>query len=58
MLIPRYDKVSIPDVNMLKNRSTLAVSSPITLSIRSGFVFVNGSRETYFVDAPHIYRCS
>ena len=44
--------VSIYEVNMLKNVSTLAVSVPINLSIKLGFVFVNGPRETYFVDAP------
>ena len=44
--------VSIPEVNMLKNSSTLAVSVPINLSIKLGFVSVNDPRETYFVDAP------
>ena len=43
--------VSVPEVNMLKNSSTLAVSVPINISIKLGFVSVNGSRETYFVDA-------
>ena len=43
--------VSILEVNMLKNSSTLAVSVPINLSIKLGFVSVNGPRETYFVDA-------
>ena len=42
--------VSIPEVNMLKNSSILAVSVPINMSIKLGFDFVNGSRETYFVD--------
>ena len=42
--------VSIPELNMLKNSSTLAVSGPINLSIKLGFVSVNGPRETYFVD--------
>ena len=41
--------VSIPEVNMLKNSSVLAVSAPINLSIKLGFV--NGPRETYFVNA-------
>ena len=41
--------VSIPDVNMLKNSSTLTVSVPIF--IKFGFVSVNGPRENYFVDA-------
>ena len=35
---------------MLKNCSTLAVSIPINLNIKLGFVYVNGARETYFVD--------
>ena len=43
--------VSITEVNMLKNSSTLAVSVPINISIKLGFVSVNGPRETYFVDA-------
>ena len=42
--------VLILDVNMFKNSSTLAVSVPINLSIKLGFVSVNGYRETYFVD--------
>ena len=33
-----------------KNSSTLAVCVPINISIKSGFVSVNGPRETYFVD--------
>ena len=36
---------------MLKNKSRLTVSVPINLSIKLGFVSVNGPRETYFVDA-------
>ena len=43
--------VSIPEVNTLKNISTLAVSVPINLSIKLSFVSVNGLGETYFVDA-------
>ena len=39
---------------MLKNSSTLAVSVPINLSIKFGFVSVNCPRETYFVDALRI----
>ena len=46
--------VSIPEVNMLENSSTLAVSVPIILSIKLGFVSVNGRRETYFVDELRI----
>ena len=42
--------VSIPEVNMLKSSSTLAVSVPINLYIKFGFVSVNDPRETYFVD--------
>ena len=42
--------VSVPEVNMLKNSSTLAVSVPINISIKLGFVYVNGPGETYFVD--------
>ena len=44
-------KVSFPEVNMLKNSSTLAVSIPINLSIALGFISVNGPRESYFVEA-------
>ena len=43
--------VSIPEVNMLKNSSTLAVSVPINLFNKFRFVSVNGPRENYFVDA-------
>ena len=42
---------SVPEVNMLKNSSTLAVSVPINVYIKLCFVSVNGPRETYFVDA-------
>ena len=45
--------VSVPEVNVLGNSSTLAVSFSINLSIKLGFVSVNGKRETYFVDALH-----
>ena len=48
-LVLWYDK-SILEVIMLKNSSTLAVSAPINLSIKLGFVSVNSPRETYFVD--------
>ena len=37
---------------MLKNSSMLAVSVPINHSVKLEFVFINGPRETYFVDAP------
>ena len=46
--------VSIPEVNMLKNSSTLAVSVAINLCIKLGFVSVNILRETYFVDVLRI----
>ena len=45
-LVQDIKKVSIPEVNMLNNRSTLAVSVPINVSIKLGFVSVNGPRET------------
>ena len=38
--------VSFPDMYMLKNSSTLAVSVPTNLSIKFHFVFVNDTRET------------
>ena len=41
--------VSIPEVNMLKNSSTLAVSVPLNLSIKLDFISVNGPMEIYFV---------
>ena len=43
--------VSIPEVTILKNSLTLAVSVPINLFIKFDFVSVNGVRKTYFVDA-------
>ena len=46
--------VSVSEVNMLKNCSTLAVSVPVNLSIKLCFVSVNGPRETYFVDELRI----
>ena len=49
-LVPRYEKVSIPKMNIQKNSSTLAVSVPVNVSIKLSFVFVNGPREIYFVD--------
>ena len=45
--------VSIPEVNMFKSSSTHAVSVPINVSIKLGFVSVNGPRESYFVDVLH-----
>ena len=41
--------VSIPEVNMLKNSSTLAVSVIINISIKLGSVSVNGPRNTRYV---------
>ena len=38
--------VSIREMSMLKNSSTLAVSVTINLFIKFGFVSVNGPRET------------
>ena len=46
--------VSIPEVNVLKSSSTLAVSVPIILSTEFGFLSVNGLRDTYFVDTVRI----
>ena len=40
--------ISVPEVNVLRNSSTLAPSVPINISIKLGFVSVNGPRETYF----------
>ena len=54
-LVPRYDKCLNSGVNMLKNSSTLAVSVPINLFIKFGFVSANSPRETYFVDALRSY---
>ena len=48
--------VSSLEVTMLKNSSTLAVSVPINLSIILGFVSINGSMETYFVDTLEFSR--
>ena len=47
--------VSIPVVNMLKDRTKLSVSVPIKVSIILRFVSVNGPRETYFVDALRVF---
>ena len=41
---------SVLEVNMLKNSSTLGVFVPINLSIKFGFVSVNGPGKTCFVD--------
>ena len=47
--------VSILEVNMLKNSSTLAVSVPISLSIKLGFVSINNSRKTYCGRTMYMY---
>ena len=44
-LVPRDENISIPEVNMLKNSSTLAVSVPINVSIKLTSVPVNGTRK-------------
>ena len=43
--------VSVPEVNMLKKSSTLAVSVTINLFIKLGFVSVHGLGEFYCVEA-------
>ena len=48
--------VLILEVNILKNSATLAVSVPINIFIKFGFVSVNGPRETYFVDVLRRFR--
>ena len=48
--------VIVPEVNMLKNSSTHAISVPINISIKLRFVSVNDRRETYFEDALRTYR--
>ena len=40
---------------MLKNGSTISVSVSVNLSIKLGFISVNGPRGTYFVDALRMY---
>ena len=47
--------ISIPEVNMFKNSSTLAVCVPVNISIKLGFVLINGPRETYFKYALRSY---
>ena len=48
--------LSVPEVNLLKISSILAVSVAINLSIKLDFVSVNGPRETYFVDVQRMYK--
>ena len=43
--------VTIPKVNMFKTCSIVAVSFPIILSIKFGFISVNGPWRRTFVDA-------
>ena len=49
-LIPRYGKCLNSGGEYVENSSKLAVSVPINLSIKLGFVSVKGTRETYFAD--------
>ena len=46
--------VSTPEMNMLKNSSTVTVSVPINISIKLDSVSVNGPKETYFVEPLRI----
>ena len=39
--------LTVPEVNMLKNSSTLAVCVPINISIKIGFVAVNQGSSTF-----------
>ena len=50
--------VSVPEVNMLKNSSTLAVCVPIHFTVKLGFVSVNDLRETYLVAALSFFEFS
>ena len=47
-----HDMINVlnPEVNILKNSSTLAVYVSINLSVTLGFVSVNTPTESYFVD--------
>ena len=47
--------ISVQEVNTLKNCSKLAVSVPVNLSIKFGFVSINGPRDSYFVDASRTF---
>ena len=47
--------ISIPEMNVFRNISTLDVCVAINLSIKLGFVSVNGPREIYVVDALRIF---
>ena len=53
-VVHAMENISIPEVNVLKNSSTLSLSVPINLSLKLSFVSENGSRETYFLDALRI----
>ena len=46
--------VSITEVNVLKNSSTLDVSVPINISVKFDFVPVNGPRVIYYENALRI----
>ena len=47
--------VSVSEVDMLENSPTLAVSVPINLSIKLGFVSVNGKRKLTFWTRDLVY---
>ena len=49
-LVPGYDKCVSSGGEYVENSSTLAVSVPINLSVKLGFVCVNGPWDSYFVD--------
>ena len=48
--VPRYGKCLNLEAYVLKNSTTLAVSVPINLFIKLGFVSVNATCDTNFVD--------
>ena len=50
-LVPRYDNCLNFGGEYVKNTSIFAVSVPINLSIKFGFLSVKGPRGTYFLDA-------
>ena len=51
----RMTNISIPEMKILKNSSIFAVCVSTNLSIKLGFVSVNVTRETFFMDALRIY---
>ena len=52
-LVSRYEKCLNSRGEYVEKLPTLAVSVPINLSMKLGFVCVNGARETYFVNGLH-----